>query len=102
MTTMSVSPDQTATTSPAASAAATSPVEVYLVSANGGYESPNFLMTYDEVEARETYEAWKAEVLGEPGDRVDLVCFDGTHTVSLDNAVYGEEIDDDDEEVVEG
>ena len=54
----------------------------YIVAATGGLEEPTFQGFTDPVKARNHFDLWKADLITQPGDRVDLlkVYEDGTVT----------------------
>lgn len=75
---------------------------VYVVAVTGGYEDPSFKVTYNLDEAETYYRESVADCIGEPGDRVDLLSFDGTVTTRVEWAMYSDSSDRDENDDVTG
>lgn len=46
---------------------------MYIIAATGGLEEPTFRSAPDLADALNTFTDWESDLLGQPGDRVDLL-----------------------------
>lgn len=61
---------------------------MYTVAATGGLETPSFLCFTKRDDADNKFNEWAGSLLSVPGDRVDLIFFDGEFTVTLNTREY--------------